>query len=86
MAAKNKPETPDTLADFEKSLAELEALVEELERGDIGLEDSLRKFERGVALARSCQQSLKQAELRVDQLLGDGDETEPDASGDEPAQ
>ncbi|MES1944296.1 exonuclease VII small subunit [Salinisphaera sp. PC39] len=65
------------LADFEKSLAELETLVENLESGDLSLEASLEKFERGVALARDCQNALKTAELRVQQLLdredGNGD-------------
>jgi len=54
---------------FEAALAELEALVEQLERGELSLEDSLRDFERGVQLARSCQQALKDAELKVQQLV-----------------
>lgn len=66
--------TADQLADFEQSLAELEALVEALEKGDIGLDESLQKFERGVVLSRNCQTILKQAELRVEQLLDDGSE------------
>lgn len=65
-------ETP-RLAQFESSVAELEALVESLEGGDISLEDALTRFERGVVLARQCQTLLKNAELRVDQLLADGD-------------
>ncbi|MFO0511674.1 MAG: exodeoxyribonuclease VII small subunit, partial [Gammaproteobacteria bacterium] len=40
--------------DFEKSLAELEALVERLEGGELPLEESLKSFERGVALTREC--------------------------------
>lgn len=59
------------LAAFESSVTELEALVESLETGDISLEQALAKFERGVALARQCQTMLKQAELRVDQLVGE---------------
>lgn len=55
--------------DFEKSLAELEALVERMEQGDQTLEQSLKDFERGVALTRSCQQALKSAEQKVEQLL-----------------
>lgn len=54
---------------FEKSLAELEALVEKLERGDVPLEESLKTFERGVALTRECQTALKAAQQRVDILL-----------------
>lgn len=55
--------------DFEKSLAELESLVERMEQGDQTLEQSLKDFERGVALTRSCQQALKTAEQKVEQLL-----------------
>lgn len=64
------------LAEFEQSLSELEALVENLEAGDSSLEESLEKFERGVALARNCQHALKTAELRVRQLLENGDEAD----------
>ncbi len=60
--------------DFESSLAELEKLVERLERGDQTLEESLKDFERGVALAKSCQTTLKKAEQRVETLVKkDGD-------------
>lgn len=50
---------------FEQALAELETLVESLERGELSLEESLKSFERGVELTRSCQQSLKAAEQKV---------------------
>ena len=49
-------------------MAELEAIVERLEHGDLPLEDSLRHFERGVELTRSCQAALKQAEQKVQRL------------------
>ncbi|MBB1060979.1 exodeoxyribonuclease VII small subunit [Marilutibacter spongiae] len=58
------------VADFEKSLDALEALVEKMEQGDMSLEDSLAAYERGVGLYRSCQTALEQAELRV-RLLSD---------------
>jgi exodeoxyribonuclease VII small subunit len=54
--------------DFEQALRELEALVEKLEHGDLPLEESLRHFERGVALTRECQTALKAAEARVELL------------------
>jgi len=57
--------------DFEQQLAELETLVEHMENGDISLEDSLKSFEQGIKLARSCQKSLKEAELKVKILLSD---------------
>jgi exodeoxyribonuclease VII small subunit len=56
-------------ADFERSLTELEALVEKLEQGDLSLDESLKCFERGVQLTRVCQTALKQAEQKVEILL-----------------
>lgn len=56
--------------DFEKALEELESLVEKMEQGDLGLEDSLKYFERGVALTRACQKALTEAEQKV-QILAD---------------
>jgi exodeoxyribonuclease VII small subunit len=50
-------------------LSELEKLVERLEAGEQSLEDALKDFERGVLLTRQCQQALKDAELRVQQLV-----------------
>ncbi len=69
--------------DFEQSLAELEALVTSMERGDLSLEDSLQGFERGVQLARACHAALADAEQKVRILLEkEGRETlEPLASG-----
>jgi len=55
--------------DLEKSLAELEALVEELESGELPLEQAMKKFEAGIKLTRSCQAALKEAEQRVEILL-----------------
>jgi len=54
---------------FEKSLKELENLVEKMEQGDLSLEASLQHFERGVQLTRTCQQALKDAEQKVEILL-----------------
>jgi exodeoxyribonuclease VII small subunit len=67
---------PDESPDFEKSLAELESLVETMERGDLPLEKALEQFERGVALTRSCQSALKAASIKVEQLVErDGEAT-----------
>ena len=57
--------------DFEKALQELESLVERMEAGDLSLEDSLKYFERGVALTRSCQKALAEAEQKVQILLNE---------------
>jgi exodeoxyribonuclease VII small subunit len=57
------------IADFERSLDELEQLVQRLEKGDLSLDDSLQAFERGIALFRSCQGAIEQAEQKVNLLL-----------------
>jgi exodeoxyribonuclease VII small subunit len=62
------PETPSRVSEFEKSLAELEKLVERMESGELSLEESMKQFERGIQLARACQSALKDAELRVQKL------------------
>jgi exodeoxyribonuclease VII small subunit len=58
---RQKPPAPD----FEAALAELEGIVQRLEQGELSLEESLRQFERGVALTRTCQRALRQAEQRI---------------------
>jgi exodeoxyribonuclease VII small subunit len=60
---------PSKEPDFEQALAELEQLVERLERGDLPLDEALKTFERGVALTRHCQTSLKSAQQKVEILL-----------------
>jgi len=69
MPRKSKNEV--SIPDFENSLKQLEALVEKLEHGDDSLEDSLRRFEEGIALSRQCQEALKVAEQRVKVLVED---------------
>jgi exodeoxyribonuclease VII small subunit len=64
------PENPT----FEQSLAELDRIVKELEDGQIGLEDSLACYEKGVGLIKQCYAQLRQAEQRILLLTGtDGD-------------
>ena len=53
---------------FEQALTEFEALVTRMEEGELSLEDSLKSYERGVALSRSCQAALEQAEQRIQVL------------------
>lgn len=69
--------------DFEKTLAELEQLVDEMESGELSLDQSLTKFEKGVALTKSCQQALKDAELRVNILLEKHGEVSLDVFSDD---
>ena len=62
---------------FEASLAQLETIVRQLEAGDLPLEESLKLFEKGVALSRQCRERLNEAERRIEILMKD--------SGGEPA-
>lgn len=57
---------------FETAYAELEAIIAQLDSGDLPLEESVTLFERGRRLAQHCQMLLDSAELRVSQLLDDG--------------
>lgn len=63
-----KTAAPD-LSQFETSLGELEKIVERMEKGEQTLEESLRDFERGMALSKSCENILKKAEQRVEKLV-----------------
>ena len=56
--------------DFEKKLSRLEEIVQKMEKGDLGLEDSLKLFEEGVKLSRECQTQLGKAEAQVKKLVG----------------
>ncbi len=53
---------------FEKSIAELEIIVTQLERGELSLDESLKQFEAGITLARQCQEILNEAEQKVEIL------------------
>jgi len=54
---------------LEKALTELEKLVEEMEQGNLSLEESLKRFEKGIALTSDCQEALQKAELKVQELI-----------------
>ncbi len=68
--ASKKPENMS----FEATIQELDELVDQLENGDLALDDALKKFERGIALARSGQTKLDEAEQRVRILLSNSDD------------
>lgn len=71
--------------DFELALDQLENLVEEMEGGDLSLEDSLKAFEQGIKLTRECQTALSAAEQKVQLLLAENGELKAvdlDDSGD----
>ncbi|MDY0924868.1 exodeoxyribonuclease VII small subunit [Enterobacter sp. CFBP8995] len=65
------PKKAEAPASFESALKQLEQIVSRLESGELPLEDALNEFERGVQLARTGQQTLQQAEQRVQILLSD---------------
>jgi exodeoxyribonuclease VII small subunit len=53
---------------FEAALAELEAIVDQLEKGAVALDESIRLYERGEALKRRCDELLKDAEMRIEKI------------------
>jgi exodeoxyribonuclease VII small subunit len=57
---------------FEKSIAQLEAIVAQLENGELSLEDSLKQFEKGIILARKCEETLAHAEQKIEILSTTG--------------
>jgi exodeoxyribonuclease VII small subunit len=68
---------PGAEAPFEASLERLTGIVEKLENGELGLEESLALFEEGVRLARSAQTRLDAAEKRVEELIAVDDNGDP---------
>lgn len=58
-----------TKLDFETALQQLTTIVEQMEQGNLSLEQALFKFEQGVGLTRHCQQLLKQAEQKVQLVM-----------------
>ncbi|WP_018142073.1 exodeoxyribonuclease VII small subunit [Thioalkalivibrio sp. ALJ7] len=69
----------DSPAEFEASLEALEALVARMESGELGLEQSLGEFQRGMELVNRCQQALDDAQRRMEALTA---ETSPGASAE----
>lgn len=68
----SSPDTSLTPKSFEKGIEELEAIVQELERGELTLEDSILLFEKGMTLSNACREQLAEAETRVEVLLRKG--------------
>jgi exodeoxyribonuclease VII small subunit len=54
---------------FEAALAELEAIVDQLEKGAVALDESIRLYERGETLKRRCDELLKNAEMRIEKIV-----------------
>ena len=64
------------MAKFEESIKELEKIVKTLEEGEPSLDESLKKFEKGISLIKVCQKELEAAENKIKELTEDG-ETKP---------
>jgi exodeoxyribonuclease VII small subunit len=71
------PELPCDAPTFEQALADLERIVRELEDGKIGLEESLARYEQGVALLKRCYGQLRQVEQKIMELTGLDEEGNP---------
>jgi exodeoxyribonuclease VII small subunit len=63
-----KPDAPSPAPTFEESVAQLEQIVTAIESGQIGLEESLAKYEHGMQLVQRCRAILDKAEKRIEQL------------------
>ena len=72
-----------TAVNFEKAIKDLEKIVEDLESGELSLEQSLKTFEKGIKLTRQCQGELEKAELKVKKLVEEDGElkTKPLTNG-----
>jgi len=66
-------ETPVEQMTFEQAMKELEAVVGQLERGDVALDQSIALYERGAALKKRCEDELKRAEEKVAAITLDAD-------------
>lgn len=67
---------------FEESIAQLEAIVTQLERGDVPLEEALDAFQKGMVLSKQCQDTLTKAEKTLTKMMS-GDEEVPFAGEEE---
>ena len=61
---------------FEQNLEKLQSIVEKIESGELGLEDMINQYEDGIKLIKACREILDTAELKINKLLEDSDETE----------
>ncbi len=82
ISKKRKPDPADNLS-FEQALEQLEALIDRVEHGEIGIEDAIAQYERGSALVKRCRSILDRAETRIAELTADGDLTPGGGGGDE---
>lgn len=83
-SAQRKPANPgaadETQPSFEQLLQRLEQIVERLESGEAGLDEALRLYDEAVALRKSCEQRLRTAEKRIEQLAAEQSEDDDAAA------
>ena len=58
---------------FEQNMEELEKIVQELEKGNLNLDESIKKFEQGMQISKKCNQFLEEAEKKITVLIQDND-------------
>lgn len=59
---------------FEENIKELEEIITELEKGELNLDDSMKKFEHGIELSKNCTEILENAEKKITILLKEGND------------
>lgn len=70
---------------FEEMMSELENIVQKLDNETVSLEESLELYQRGIKLSASCEDTLKNAEKKVNEMIKNEDEDEDEVSDDESA-
>ncbi len=73
MSEETPDQPPEELPDFETALSQLEGIIERIESGEVGLEESLSQYEHGVKLIRQCRGILDRAEQKIEQLTQEAD-------------
>lgn len=64
---------------FETAIRNLEQIVQDLEKGDLNLDESVKKFEEGMALSKKCTKILEEAEKKITILIKDGEDTKEES-------
>ena len=82
-SGKHNPEPPVNALSFEDALAQVESIIERIEAGEVGLEQSLAEYERGVVLINHCRSRLNRAHQQIEDLTrkldapGESADTDP---------
>lgn len=79
---REQPDQPPESLTYESAVDELESIIERIESGQTGLEDSIRLYERGAVLLRRCREILEQADQRIRRLDAESLKDQPSGPGD----